>query len=92
MTGILPIKREKTQSALNNFNEYTILDAGLFSGYIGFTEEVKALSLKYKVDYKEVKRWYDGYLVDGLYIYNPRAVVGVMLSGVTGPVHLPTMP
>lgn len=82
LTGILPIKREKTQSALNNFKEYTILDAGPFAEYIGFTEgEVKALSLKYKVDYKEVKRWYDGYLVDGLYIYNPRAVVSVMLSG-----------
>ena len=82
LTGILPIIREKTQSALNNFTEYTILDAGPFAEYIGFTEEeVKALSLKYNVDYKEVKRWYDGYLVDGLNIYNPRAVVSVMLSG-----------
>ncbi len=82
MTGILPIKREQAQSALNNFNEYTILDAGPFAKYIGFTEnEVRALSLKYKVDYKEVKRWYDGYLVDGLNVYNPRAVVSVMLSG-----------
>jgi len=82
LTGILPIVREKTQSALNNFTEYTILDAGPFAEYIGFTEdEVKALSLKYKVDYKEVERWYDGYLVDGLHIYNPRAVVSVMLSG-----------
>lgn len=82
LTGILPIIREKTQSALNNFTEYTILDAGPFAEYIGFTEEeVKALSLKYNVDYKEVKRWYDGYLVDGLNVYNPRAVVSVMLSG-----------
>ncbi len=82
LTGILPIIRDKTQSALNNFTEYTILDAGPFAEYIGFTEdEVKALSLKYNVDYNEVKRWYDGYLVDGLNIYNPRAVVSVMLSG-----------
>ena len=82
LTGILPIKREKTQSALNNFNEYTILDAGPFAEYVGFTEdEVKALSMKYKVDYTQVKRWYDGYLLDGRPIYNPRAVVGVMLSG-----------
>ena len=82
LTGILPIKKVQTQSALNNFNEYTILDAGPLAEYIGFTEEeVKALSEKYGVDYAEVKRWYDGYLVDGRHIYNPRAVVSVMLSG-----------
>ncbi len=82
LTGILPIIREKTQSALNNFTEYTILDAGPFAEYIGFTEdEVRTLSLLYKADYKEVKRWYDGYLVDGLNVYNPRAVVSAMLSG-----------
>ncbi len=82
MTGILPIKRQKTQSALNNFDEYTILDAGPFAEYVGFTEEeVRALSKRYDVDYEEVKRWYDGYLLDGRHIYNPRAVVSVMLSG-----------
>ena len=82
LTGILPIKKVQTQSALNNFNEYTILDAGPIAEYIGFTEEeVKTLSEKYGVDYAEVKRWYDGYLVDGRHIYNPRAVVSVMLSG-----------
>ena len=82
LTGILPIKKVRTQSALNNFNEYTILDAGPLAEYIGFTEEeVKALSEKYGVDYSEVKRWYDGYLVDDRHIYNPRAVVSVMLSG-----------
>ncbi len=82
LTGILPIKRERTQTALNNFNEYTILDAGPFAEYVGFTEEeVKNLSDKYCVSYEETKRWYDGYLVDGLHIYNPCAVVSVMLSG-----------
>ncbi len=82
MTGILPIKRERTQSALNNFYEYTILDAGPFARYVGFTdEEVESLSKRYGVDYEAVKRWYDGYLLDGLHIYNPRAVVSVMLSG-----------
>lgn len=82
LTGILPIKREKTQSALNNFNEYTILDAGPFTKYAGFTEEeVKELSQKYDVDFEKVRRWYDGYLIDDYHIYNPRAVVSVMLSG-----------
>jgi len=82
LTGILPIKREKTQSALNNFDEYTILDAGPFAKYVGFTEdEVQSLSRKYNVDYEQVKRWYDGYRLDEYHIYNPRAVVSVMLSG-----------
>ncbi len=82
LTGILPIKREKTQSALNNFDEYTILDAGPFSEYVGFTEEeVKNLCSKYGRDFEEVRRWYDGYLLDEFHIYNPKAVVSVMLSG-----------
>ena len=29
LTGILPIKKEKTQSALNNFDEFTMLSAGI---------------------------------------------------------------
>ena len=45
LTGILPIKKIKTQSALNNFDEFTMLDAKIFAPYIGFTEtEVDALS------------------------------------------------
>ena len=82
MTGILPIKRQKTQSGLNNFYEYTILHAGPFAEYVGFTEEeVKALSKKYNADYEEVKRWYDGYLLNGRHIYNPMEIVNVMQRG-----------
>ena len=79
LTGILPIKKVKTQSALNNFEEYTMLDARVFAPYIGFTEEeVKALCKRYDRDFEEVKRWYDGYFVDGYHIYNPKAVVSVL--------------
>lgn len=39
LTGILPIKKVRTQSALNNFDEFTMLDARIFAPYIGFTEE-----------------------------------------------------
>lgn len=82
LTGILPIKREKTQSALNNFDEFTMLSAGNMAPYVGFTEsEVKMLAKKYHQNYEKVKRWYDGYLLNGQQIYNPRAVVGVMLNG-----------
>ena len=82
LTGILPIKREKTQSALNNFDEFTMLSASNLAPYIGFTEEeVRTLALQYNCDFEEVKRWYDGYILSGLQIYNPRAVVGVMRKG-----------
>lgn len=53
LTGILPIRKEKTQSALNNFDEITMLQAGRLAPYIGFTEEeVKQLCENYHQDYK----------------------------------------
>lgn len=80
LTGILPIKVETAQSALNNFDEYTMLSPGAFAPYIGFVStEVQALCKKYGVDYVSVKRWYDGYKLDDYEIYNPKAVVSVML-------------
>lgn len=39
MTGILPIKKQKTQSALNNFKDYSMLYAGPLASYVGFTED-----------------------------------------------------
>ena len=82
MTGILPIKKLKTQSALNNFDEFTMLGSGNMAPYIGFTEEeVKALAGKYHQNYDKVKRWYDGYLLNNYQTYNPQAVVSVMLRG-----------
>lgn len=82
LTGILPIKKLKTQSALNNFEEYTMVSPGAFAPYVGFTEEeVRALCGEYGRDFEEVKRWYDGYLLGGHQVYNPKAVVSVMLNG-----------
>ncbi len=79
LTGILPIKKIKTQSALNNFDEFTMLDARVFAKYIGFTqEEVKELCEKYNRDFDAVKRWYDGYILEDCQVYNPKAVVEVM--------------
>lgn len=76
LTGILPVVRDKVQSKLNNFREYTILDAGKLAEFIGFTgDEVKALCEKYDVDYIEAKRWYDGYTQRGFEIYNPESLV-----------------
>ena len=82
LTGILPIKKEKTQSAVNNLDEFTMLQAFDLAPYIGFTEnEVQRLCKKYHRDFDKVKKWYDGYLLDGYQVYNPKAVVSVMTRG-----------
>lgn len=82
LTGILPIKKIKTQSALNNFDEFTMLDAKTLAPYIGFTEdEVAGLCRSYDRDFSEVKRWYDGYLLGAEHVYNPKAVVSLMMWG-----------
>lgn len=82
LTGILPIKKEKTQSAVNNLDEFTMLQSFELAPYIGFTEdEVKKLCEKYHRDFEKVKKWYDGYLLDDYQVYNPKAVVSVMLKG-----------
>ena len=82
LTGILPIKKIRTQSALNNFSEFTMLDASVLAPYIGFTEEeVKGLCAKYNQDYTKVKQWYDGYILEEYQVYNPKAVVSLMTRG-----------
>ena len=82
MTGILPIKKYKTQSALNNFLEYTMINPGPLAPYLGFMkEEVILLCKKYNIDFAEVKRWYDGYLLGGYHVYNPCAVINLIFQG-----------
>lgn len=82
LTGILPIKKEKTQSALNNFKEYSMLKAGPLAPYVGFTEnEVRALCVEYNQNFEEVRRWYDGYQLGNCHVYNPNAVVNLMIDG-----------
>ena len=77
--NILPIKKIQTESALNNFDEFTMIDASRLAPYIGFTEEeVKELCEKYQVDFEKVKCWYDGYFLEDYQVYNPKAVVSVM--------------
>ena len=80
ITGIIPIVRDKVQSKLNEFTEYTMLNSGRLSGHVGFTrEEVEALCEQYGMDKEECARWYDGYrLTDTIDIYNPLAVVSAM--------------
>ncbi len=77
MTGILPIKKDGSQSAISDFNEYTMLNPFSFGEYIGFTEEeVQELCMEYNVDFQMVKRWYDGYYVRNTgCVYNPNSVM-----------------
>ncbi len=86
MTGILPIKKYGTHSALNMFDEFTMIDPGPLASYVGFTEsEVEKLCGRYQMDPEEVKNWYDGYLFEGSQpIYSPRSVVSCMRFGRMG--------
>ena len=87
MTGILPIKRYNTQSAISEFREYTMLSPERYAPYVGFTEdEVHELCERHDMDYAEAKRWYDGYELpdpDGgapLHLYAPFSVMRAMES------------
>ena len=82
ITGIIPIVRDKVQSKLNEFTEYTMIRPRQFAGMIGFTEEdVKDLCEKYDMDYDECLRWYDGYkMSDTIRVCNPLSVVSSILD------------
>ena len=82
ITGILPIKKIKDESALNNFREYTMLDSKNLTPYFGFTEdEVKALCDTYRMNFESVKDWYNGYDINGIHMYNPNSVAQAMEEG-----------
>lgn len=79
MTGILPIKKYGEHSALNIFDEYSMIDPKNLGEYFGFTQdEVLEQCRSYGVDYAEVEKWYDGYQLGEIHIYNPKSVVDVM--------------
>ena len=77
MTGILPIKKDGSQSALSDFNEYTMVNPGVFEEYTGLTEsEVENLCEKHGVSMEKMKQWYDGYRFRNAgSIYNPNSVM-----------------
>ena len=77
MTGILPIPKQETQSGLNNFTEYTMLEPAIFSEYVGFTDsEVSTLCQKFHMPLQEMKDWYEGYQFGTVgSVYCPASVV-----------------
>ena len=82
ITGILPIKKYNTQSALNNFTEYSMVDPMDMAPYFGFTvDEVKSLAAKHGMDFGELEKWYDGYQIGGSSrMFNPNSVMMALKS------------
>ena len=88
MTGILPIKKYGSHSALNMFIEYSMTDPGNLAQYFGFTEqEVSGLCEEYGMSFEEARNWYDGYKLivhrqsedECFSMYSPKSVVEAML-------------
>ena len=76
MTGILPIKKYGTHSALNMFDEYSMLSSISVEQFTGFTaQEVKLLCEQYDVSFDDMCSWYDGYNLNGTELYCPRSVI-----------------
>lgn len=87
MTGILPIKKYGTHSALNMFTESTLTSPFYYAEYFGFTEEeVRGLCTRFNRSFEETKAWYDGYelerfkddTMEVISLYNPMAVSNAM--------------
>ena len=91
MTGILPVKKYGSHSALNMFTEYSMINPREMAEFFGFTEEeVKELCSRYKRNFQEAQAWYDGYELVAIEegrkktysMYSPKSVVDAMLSGI----------
>ena len=84
LTGILPIKKYNSQSALNVFKEYNMLTPEPYETYFGFTEDEVAEIVKSPnctLSHQELKKWYEGYKLNGIDIYNPNSVVSAVSDG-----------
>ncbi len=77
MTGILPIKKDGSQSAISDFKEYTMIKPRQFGKYVGFTEdEVRELCQEHGNNFEKMKQWYDGYAFREIAsVYNPNSVM-----------------
>lgn len=81
ITGILPIKKDGSESAISDFWEYSMLEPGAFQSYVGFTEEdVRKLCVEHQLSFEEAKRWYDGYSFDNVTsVYNPHSIIKALI-------------
>ncbi len=87
ITGILRVSKESIFTGLNNISVYSILD-NKFSDKFGFTEEeVKQITIDFKVDtkYSQIKKWYNGYKFGKTTnIYNPWSILNYVLAANEG--------
>ena len=83
LTGILPMIKFNTESALNNFDEYSMVNPFMAAGSFGFTSnEVKTLCEKHYMDFDELAAWYDGYQIgDEPSVFNPNSVMKALSAG-----------
>ena len=85
MTGVLPIAKYSSGSALNMFTEFNMMNDYQFDDCFGFTQnEVEMLCAKQnRLELSELKEWYNGYhTCNNLQIYNPRSVSLALSYGV----------
>ena len=77
MTGILPIKKGGSQSAISDFKEYSMIKPRKFGEYVGFTQtEVESLCKECGMDFRKMQQWYDGYFFREVgSVYNPNSVM-----------------
>ena len=80
MTGILPVKKYKTQSALNQFREFTMIRPKVFERYFGFIQsEIDQLCEQCHMDKDQTAWWYDGYIFPHYkHVYNPCSLAQAM--------------
>ena len=81
MTGILRISKDSMLSGLNNLEIYTVLKDKLYARYFGFRDdELDFLFADQNLVKNEVqvKAWYNGYLINGLTIYNPWSIMNCL--------------
>ena len=83
MTGILPVKKYKTESALNNFIEYSMVVPRSMARFFGFTkDEVRTLADKNGIDFEDFVKWYDGYQIGNEpSMFNPNSVMQAIDNG-----------
>ena len=89
LTGILPIKKYNHQSAVSEFQEYTMVKPGAYAPFVGFTQdEVDFLCATHALDVTDVRKWYDGYDLynkEASYnVYAPFSVMRACRMGKTG--------
>ncbi len=82
MTGILPIKKYGTESALTDFQEYTMTSPLKLAQYVGFTEtETRSLCEEFRMDFEDIQTWYDGYSFSRIqHVYNPNSVMNALFN------------